>query len=132
MSNKQYEENYNDFESGFTMLILAVIACICIFIPTLRVLDNSYYSEKIPNVKATVIDKEYRENDSYYLIGTTIGIDQEYEYLLTFRYNDVSTIIQNQTLYNALDIGSTINVDLYIYYDKNGNATSKELVTKQY
>ena len=136
MSKHTHQEDCWDFESDFCclefgMYFFGFIVCLCMLIPTLRSFHNSYDYEKVSNVTATVIDKEYRVNDSYYMIGPTIGIDQEEEYLLTLKYDEVYTIIKDQTLYNTLDVGATINVNLYEYYDKDGNITSKKLVIKE-
>ena len=136
MSNNRHQEDYNysEMETAFKFQcgILLFLVFICfIVLPVSSLFNNSNNFEKVYDVTATVIDKKYRVNDSYYMIGSTIGIEQEEEYLLTLKYDEVHTVIRNQTLYKALDIGSTINADLYVYYDKDGNITSKKLVIKE-
>lgn len=127
MSKKSKE----DFKKG-DILFFSVVGIISLFIIFLLIFlpDTSYNYEKVSDVTAIVIDKECRETTSNYLIGPVVCTDFKKEYFLTFQYDEVSTIIRNKTLYDALDIGSTINVDLYVYYDKDGNITSKKLVLK--
>lgn len=127
MSKKSKEDftKRNIIGVSVAFIIPLVILFLLIFLS-----DNSYNYEKVSDVTAIVIDKEYKETTSSSLIGPVVCTDLKKEYFLTLQYNEVSTIIQNKTLYDALDIGSTINVDLYVYYDKDGNITSKKLVLK--
>ena len=127
MSKKSKEDftKRNIIGVSVAFIIPLVILFLLIFLS-----DNSYNYEKVSDVTAIVIDKECKEITSSSLIGPVVCTDFKKEYFLTLQYNEVSTIIQNKTLYDALDIGSTINVDLYVYYDKDGNITSKKLVLK--
>lgn len=127
MSKKSKEDftTWDIIGVSLAFIIPLVLLFLLIFLP-----DTSYNYEKISDVTAIVIDKECRETTSNSLIGPVVSTEIKKEYCLTLQYDDVITIIKSKTLYNALDIGSTINVDLYVYYDKDGNITSKKLVLK--
>ncbi len=109
---------YTEFIIGILVIIIAFIIYL---VPNESIVDES-------TVTAIVTDKEFNPT-YYYLIGTTIGYDDE-EYLITVDYEDITTTFDNATLYNAVNIGDTIQVNLYTYYDENGNVERKVLRLK--
>ena len=109
---------------------------ICLFMSGL-ILCLKYTSPKDETtvVQATVIDKEYIEDYydfGYYYDWWKGKFRWKYKYFpqefnVIIKYNDIVETFDNQELYEEVDIGDSIDVELTTYFDLDGEIRAQSI-----
>ena len=88
----------------------------------------SYIEPETTIVKATVTNKEHIESQvkyGYYFDVLKGNFRWKYklfpeEYNITIQYNELVKIYDSKSLYNAVEIGDTIDMELTTYFNSDG------------
>lgn len=104
----------------FTVL-LAIIICV-----VLTGCQSVITMEKV-EVSATVVEMQYEDSLIWYNPALKMPQSLPAEYLVTISYEDISQTFNNQTLYESVNEGDTIQMILCKEYDEAGNLIRQTL-----
>ena len=110
--------------------IISVLAIFCCIIT-----GCSYIEPETTIVKATVTNKEYIESYTdygYYFDAWKGKFRWKFktfpeEYNVTVQYNDLVEIYDSKHLYEAVEIGDTIDMELTTYFNSEGEIQSQSI-----
>ena len=111
----------------FILAILAFFNCI--------ITSDTYIAPETTIVKATVTSKEHIETytDFGYYFDVWKGKFRwkfktfPEEYHVTIQYNDLVKIYDRKSLYEAVEIGDTIDVELTTYFNSEGEISNQSI-----
>lgn len=110
---------------------LKIITMACIIIMALSGCTNYELKGK---VDAKCIDKNYRSSYVYYVpmvVGKVTTLQPRFmpeQYNTTLKYENITRIVNDKTLYNNIEIGEYVEVD---YYESANGEDSKIIYPKE-
>ena len=110
--------------------IVSIFAILCCIIT-----DCNYIKPETTIVKATVISKEHIDSYTdygYYFDAWKGKFRWKFktfpeEYNITVQYNDLVEIYDNKSLYEAVEIGDTIDMELTTYFNSQGEIQNQSI-----
>lgn len=105
----------------FTVLLAIIIMCV-----VLTGCQSVIVREKI-EVSATVTEMQYEVSLVWYNPALKMPQVLPAEYLVTISYEDISETFDDQTLYESVKEGDTIQMILCKDYDEDGNLIKQTL-----
>lgn len=115
-----------------------VIVCYAFNTPTTNEANAMQYSHEYIQVQATVLSKEHKDleikSERQWTLGGTRLVPQvvspEVNHI-TISYGDLTATIDSLILFNQVDVGSVITVNLHQVYDQNHNLVGQYLELPQ-
>ena len=121
--------------TSLTELLLALFITLVIVLSVCFLIAGKTGESTEQTVQATVINKEFIEGYTHFNIMSTgkttvmipISVSDSFE--VTFKYSDLTLTLDNEELFNSLEIGESINLICITKYRKDGTVKRQYLTT---